>query len=558
MRAKTFFFLCLLLLCMIPRNVEGKEVVMIYFFHDNPCESCHEEEVFIDIVKQQILPLKEQYPYEFQIFSTMQTKGRETYLSMLEERAIDKTKVSCPLMIIGNQYVVGYEEIEEKIASLVKECRDDTLLNSEETASNSKETSSNQEEQTTNSEEMTSNQEELTSNSEAMTSNKSDDSSQKKDQVTENQSETAKNNLVEGVNPDNNQEKTRASYLLFTTFSCSQCEKVKKEIEKRAFPIIIEEVNILEENNADRLLEYFHSYGVPAQQQQVPILFYNGTFASGASEILSLFEKDAWWELGENQEEIEVLKNSLVKVTTTQETKGKWLELSRVIGTGVINGLNPCALSMFFLVLSILLGMNLGIIRNGLLYLGGKVVAYFVMGIGLFSMFKVAEEALFRLYGMFKWVLVIFAVCLALLNFLDFYHSLKGEYGKIRLQLPKAFRSWNQSKIRLLGQNSKQKVGVFLLFLGFLISLGEFFCTGQIYAATLLSLLNSTKEQAWIYFEIFSYVIALCIPSLLVLFVIGKSRNVLNASDCVLKRMPLIKLINGVTFLCFALFFFFM
>lgn len=508
---------------MIPRNVEGKEVVMIYFFHDNPCESCHEEAYFIDIVKQEILPLKEQYPYEFQIYSTMQTQGRETYLSMLEERAIDKAKVSCPLMIIGDQYVVGYEEIEEKIASLVKEYRVETA-----------------------------------SNSEAMTSNKSDDSSQKKDQVTENQSKIAKNNSVEGTNPDNNQEKTRASYLLFTTFSCSQCEKVKKEIEKRVFPIIIEEVNILEENNADRLLEYFHSYGVPAQQQQVPILFYNGTFASGASEILSLFEKDAWWELGKNQEEIEVLKNSLVKVTTTQETKGKWLELSRVIGTGVINGLNPCALSMFFLVLSILLGMNLGIIRNGLLYLGGKVVAYFVMGIGLFSMFKVAEEALFRLYGIFKWMLVIFAVCLALLNFLDFYHSLKGEYGKIRLQLPKAFRSWNQSKIRSLGQNSNQKVGEFLLFLGFLISLGEFFCTGQIYAATLLSLLNSTKEQAWIYFEIFSYVIALCIPSLLVLFVIGKSRNVLNASDRVLKRMPLIKLINGVTFLCFALFFLFM
>ena len=464
-------------------------------------------------MKQQILPLKDEYPYEFQIYSTMQTKGRETYLSMLEEHSIDKTKVSCPLMIIGDQYVVGYEEIEEKIAPLVKEYRDETTLNSDETTINREETDKNN---------------------------------------------SAKNNSEEGTNPDNNQENITVSYLLFTTFSCSQCEKVKKEIEKRDFPIIVEEVNILEENNADRLLEYFHSYGVPAQQQQVPILFYNGTFASGASEILSLFGKDTWWKLGENQEEIEVLKNSLMKVTTTQEIKGKWLEFSRVIGTGVINGLNPCGLSMFFLVLSILLGMNLRIVRNGLLYLGGKVIAYFVMGIGLFSMFKVAEEALFRLYGIFKWVLVIFAVCLALLNFLDFYHSLKGEYGKIRLQLPKAFRSWNQSKIRSLGQNSKQKVGVFLLFLGFLISLGEFFCTGQIYAATLLSLLNSTKEQAWIYFEIFSYVIALCLPSLLVLFVIGKSRNVLNASDRVLKRMPLIKLINGVTFLCFALFFFFM
>lgn len=494
---------------------------MIYFFHDNPCESCQEKEYFINIVKQQILPLKEQYPYEFQIYSTMQTQGREIYHSILEERAIDKTNLSCPLMIIGDQYVTGYEEIEEKIASLVKEYSEAAFSNSEEN-----------------------------------TSSEGDEFSQKNEneQDTKNQSETAKNNPEESTNPDSNEE-TAASYQLFTTFSCSQCEKVKKEIEKREFPIIIEEVSILEENHADRLLEYFLSYGVPAQQQQVPILFYNGRFASGASEILSLFEKEAWWEQGENQGGTERMEDTSAKETAAQRSKGKWLEFGRVIGTGVINGLNPCALSMFFLVLSILLGMNLGIIRNGLLYLGGKVAAYFVMGIGLFSIFKAAEQTVFRLYGIFKWVLVIFSVCLALLNFLDLYYSLKGEYGKIRLQLPKSFRSWNQSKIRSLGENSNRKTGVFLLFLGFLISLGEFFCTGQIYAATLLSLLRSAKEQTWIYFEIFSYVIALCIPSLLVLFVIGKSRNVLNASEHVLKRMPLIKLINGVAFLCFALFF---
>jgi len=245
------------------------------------------------------------------------------------------------------------------------------------------------------------------------------------------------------------------------------------------------------------------------------------------------------------------------KVNYKQDRKGNpWLELGRVVGTGVINGLNPCALSMFFLLLSILLGMNLGIFKNGLIYLTGKVIAYFVMGIGLFSIFEIADATFYSLFGILKWILCIFAVLLSLLNFLDLYHTIRGEYGKIRLQLPKVLRQWNQTKIASINRHLYQKIGVVILLLGFLISLGEFFCTGQIYAATLLSLLKSSSESAWIRFEIFSYAIALCIPSLLLLIMIAKGKSVIATSDIVLHYMPYIKLINGILFLFFAVVFF--
>lgn len=518
---------------MIPRSVEAKEVVMIYFFHDNPCESCHEEDYFIDIVKRQLLPHKEEYPYEFQVYSTMQTQGREKYLSMLEELSIGETKISCPVMIIGDKLVSGYEEIEAEIFNLVKDKY--LSLEAELGDSNSNSTSNDN-----------------------CTSNNSDGTD----------GNSHNNNIIAGNNHNNTSIRNGESsldailpnvdsYILFTTFSCPQCEKVKKEIKNNKFPVFIQEVNIIEEGNADILLEYFRVYQVPNEEQQVPILFYNGAYASGAADIIDLFDKEKWWELEQSEKSGIPLEGMKDNANMEQDRKGNpWLELGRVIGTGVINGLNPCALSMFFLLLSIILGMNLGLFKNGLLYLTGKVIAYFVMGIGLFSIFEIAQETFYNLFGILKWILCIFAVLLSILNFLDLYHTVRGEYGKIRLQLPKALRKWNQSKIASIEHHSYQKIGAIILLLGFLISLGEFFCTGQIYAATLLSLLKSSSETAWIRFEIFSYAIALCIPSLLLLITIAKGKSVITASNKVLNYMPYIKLINGILFLLFAVIFF--
>lgn len=547
---------------MIPRSVEAKEVVMIYFFHDNPCESCHEEDYFIDIVKRQLLPHKEEYPYEFQVYSTMQTQGREKYLSMLEELSLDKTKASYPVMIIGDKLVSGYEEIEAEIFSLVK----DKYLSLEAELGDNHSDSTNNTYSTNN------------SNSASGSNNTSDgnsigdsNSTGNKNNTSNNSDETDgnrhNNNLIEGNNNDSirNGEfsldeilPNENSYILFTTFSCPQCEKVKKEIKNNKFPVFIQEVNIIEEGNADILLEYFRVYQVPNEEQQVPILFYNGAYASGAADIIDLFDKEQWWELEQSEKSGIYLEGMKDNANMEQDRKGNpWLELGRVIGTGVINGLNPCALSMFFLLLSIILGMNLGLFKNGLLYLTGKVIAYFVMGIGLFSIFEIAQETFYSLFGILKWLLCIFAVLLSILNFLDLYHTVRGEYGKIRLQLPKALRKWNQSKIASIEHHSYQKIGAIILLLGFLISLGEFFCTGQIYAATLLSLLKSSSETAWIRFEIFSYAIALCIPSLLLLITIAKGKSVITASNKVLNYMPYIKLINGILFLLFAVIFFF-
>ncbi len=537
MRLKTFLFFCLLFVCMIPRGVEAKEVVMIYFFHDNPCESCHEEEYFIDIVKQQLLPHKEEYPYEFQIYSTMQTQGREKYLSILEEFSLGKTKVSCPVMIIGDQLVSGYEEIETEIFNLVK----DKYLSLEDgLGDNTSYGGSN------SSDEIDGNNYSGSNNFDKADGNKYKDKIIEGNNYNNSDSTSDIGNSIEEMLPNED------SYILFTTFSCTQCEKVKNK-----FSISIQEVNIIEEGNTDILLEYFRVYQVPSEEQQVPILFYNGAYASGAADIIDLFDKEQWWELGQcgkSGSSSELMKN---KVNYKQDRKGNpWLELGRVVGTGVINGLNPCALSMFFLLLSILLGMNLGIFKNGLIYLTGKVIAYFVMGIGLFSIFEIADATFYSLFGILKWILCIFAVLLSLLNFLDLYHTIRGEYGKIRLQLPKVLRQWNQTKIASINRHLYQKIGVVILLLGFLISLGEFFCTGQIYTATLLSLLKSSSESAWIRFEIFSYAIALCIPSLLLLIMIAKGKSVIATSDIVLHYMPYIKLINGILFLFFAVVFF--
>lgn len=87
--------------------------------------------------------------------------------------------------------------------------------------------------------------------------------------------------------------------LLFTTESCSSCDKVKAflkdlptemETEKGACSVNIQELSVMEEENAVYLLQLYEARQVPVALQKVPFLFIGNRYLSGEKEIRSGLE----------------------------------------------------------------------------------------------------------------------------------------------------------------------------------------------------------------------------------------------------------------------------
>ena len=88
-----------------------------------------------------------------------------------------------------------------------------------------------------------------------------------------------------------------------------------------------------------------------------------------------------------------------------------------------------------------------------------------------------------------------------------------------------------------------------LFLLGIVISAGEFLCTGQVYLASLLYMVEQNAgfnpELAG---NLVIYLIAMCVPMLLLTVLVSRGKSVMSAS-----HLPVIKLVYSIFF--FVLFF---
>jgi cytochrome c biogenesis protein CcdA len=90
--------------------------------------------------------------------------------------------------------------------------------------------------------------------------------------------------------------------------------------------------------------------------------------------------------------------------------------------------------------------------------------------------------------------------------------------------------------------------------LGVFISVGEFLCTGQIYLATIIFVFKNSEAfnlEAVSYFLI--YGIAFVIPLIAITLLIHRGKEVFDVSEIVRDKLHIIKLVNALIFLIFAI-----
>lgn len=349
-----------------------------------------------------------------------------------------------------------------------------------------------------------------------------------------------------------NENKVTAIYFYSST--CSTCQKLAsfyKDLEDKNKNLLIKKYNITDLKNESLLDKYNNTYNVNEDDEGiVPVVFIKNTYLTGEKDIRSRLESIILENDGLNTIEVQDMS-----VNHAADIK-KFINFKTVsvFLAGLINGINPCSMSMLLFFISLIMVKKVNIMKIGIAFSAGKFLAYLLLGTIFFEL--LSKLNIGWLHTAIKIIMLIVIVILVTLNLQDFFAAKREKYNKIRVQLPTAFRKFNHKIIKKLANIADLKLILIVSFLlGMIISLGEFLCTGQIYLTTIVTILqtnDSLNLQALFYLLL--YDLAFIIPLLILTFGIYKGKEVFDVSEVIRGKLHIIKLINAGIFLLFGLF----
>lgn len=172
-----------------------------------------------------------------------------------------------------------------------------------------------------------------------------------------------------------------------------------------------------------------------------------------------------------------------------------------VAAAGLVDGVNPCSLSILLFLAAYLAyaGRDKGrILLLGSAFIGGVLVVYLGIGLGLLAAlnapwFAGAYRFLYPLFGLITLVLG----CLSLI---DASRLRRGETRRVILQLPDGLKRRAHAQIRRWSDRSSTVLGAGFVT-GMAVTVFEFPCTGQLYLPTLTLIgdpLSSTQSLTYL------------------------------------------------------------
>jgi cytochrome c biogenesis protein CcdA len=330
--------------------------------------------------------------------------------------------------------------------------------------------------------------------------------------------------------------------VYFFTTGCASCGRVDSLVGEAEGRIAVARYNVMEKGGVALFEKYCDFYNVPKDYRVTPVIFAGQKYFMGIESIEKDFPEYAragyfvteLFSAGEN--------------TDVVTDRFRIFSLLGAVLTGMLNGLNPCSLSILILLATLVTARELKILQYGLLYCAGKILTYFGIGTIFFTFFS---EIGFEQY---LWIyrLVMTIICLFFIGFnaSDFLAAHREDYGKIRLQLPIKIKGVNFSLVKYFAAVQDKRILPVLCFAaGVITSVGEFFCTGQIYIATILSMIHhgsGNRNRALLF--LFVYSLGFIVPFLGITLVLHKGVEFFDVSDFIRRHTQYIKAFNVLIF----------
>lgn len=498
-------------------TVYAAEPLELCFYYENVCATCQGDADFFKLLQQCVSgETREELQIETFTYNVFLDSCKERYEEERSRLGIPQG-TNLPVLVAGNQWVSGYDEIE---ALLLR-------LEDEETAF-------------------------LEENNIEKETAQAKDVSQDKDE-----SDVLLKQLSELE--DRVGQADAPVWILFTTNSCDACSEVKEWLSQNDGRIQVLEYNIIEDDCLDLLKVLFRTFDVEEKLQEVPAVFVGNVCRTDSRKIISFGEEQFDEEADEQTENQQLLKmiqsaQKMAKDQSGQDESSRSVNTLTLAGAGLLAGLNPCSISMLLMLLSLIISEKRSVWKSGILYLAGKYVTYFAIGLIIYTTAsQISQNMLDRVGRIVDLVLAVLFGIAGILYLTDAIRVFRQDYGKIRTQLPVGMRRMNHRLIRYFAGKSGILWPVLILVLGAAISLGEFFCTGQIYMAAITYLLKDQASSVWLAFLV--YVTAMSVPALCMIILIQRTRNTEHVSDFMLRHLGAIKLFNAALFFGFFMYF---
>ncbi len=352
------------------------------------------------------------------------------------------------------------------------------------------------------------------------------------------------------------QDKTTVT--LYYSIHCKHCLDLKADFlpkmkEKYKNSIVWREV--MTNDNPDGLKELIAiSAYFKREQTKVPAIVAGDTFLVGSSEILTGLNNALRRAHGSGANVAIEADIDMVKVFNK-------IPLVVIILSGLADGINPCAFAVIVFFMSFL--AVYGYKKKEIIYVGtayclAVFIAYFLIGLGLFK-FLYSVSHVYAFIKIFYYFVAFLCFALAGLALYDFYRYKKTGSSKDQiLQLPSFFKKRINIVIGSHLRDKKRRTPVNLIvsafIVGFIVSLLEAICTGQVYVPIIVSILKYPHLRVKAIFYLFLYNIMFIMPlvTIFVLSLLGVNSKIFD--NFLKKHLGTIKILLAFVFICLGFF----
>jgi hypothetical protein len=280
--------------------------------------------------------------------------------------------------------------------------------------------------------------------------------------------------------------------LMVILFYCSTCGESKKALNAVAasertygnkIAVIRNDIDTAASFN--QLLEYEIHYNV--RESAPPKVFLGTRCLAGSKQIAELLNQTIQQELASGATTFNPTEAPNSNATNRIYESFQDLGVGAVLVAGLIDGVNPCAFTTLIFLLSMLAYLRktrLQILTVGVCFTAAVFVTYVLLGLGCMGIVKKLSSN----HGIASGLTLgtgLLALTLSGWSFLDaFRYKTTGEVKAMSLGLPKSIKTRIHKIIR--EGLSTRCLAVGSLSVGFLVSVLESLCTGQVYLPTIM------------------------------------------------------------------------
>ncbi len=314
--------------------------------------------------------------------------------------------------------------------------------------------------------------------------------------------------------------------ILFGERGCNVCQKVKDSL----VPAYAKKLGIkfqITEYLADKHLDTFNALEKKYRfnRRALPVLFVSDKVFSGRIEI----EEGLYKSLEDYKKGKFPNINVLRQLTQTDRTHAgqqvlkefKTWNIGTVIGAGLIDGINPCAFATIIFLISYLAYVGRKrkeVVIIATVYTVVVFLTYLAVGIIFYDIIDRLRGAYNVISAVIFYITFSLCIIFAVFTLYDFVKALQNKSSEMTLTLSKKFKQRIHKVIR---ERVKMRgLIVSSVVIGFLVSMFELACTGQVYLPTIMFILHKSQLKSTGLFYLVIYNLAFILP-LVIIFILN-------------------------------------